>query len=344
MRVLWMKKEDLREFLESSKQFGELWGPVQKGEVYVYDKIDDFSRLILEPKRTLLPVKKLIHPPEFNILRYEGETYKTELENIPRRVVYGVPPCDIHGLLILDDLFRRYYPDPYYITRRERTAILGVSFCTPTEGCLCKSMGTDVVQEGFDLFFSDLKDFYLVWVGSSLGDDMVKVRPDLFNNNITRKHLDKFMECKKERDEKFTKSIDMTVIPDIMELSYDSPVWEEIGERCLECGACTMVCPTCNCYNVVDEPSISGFTGERRRYWDCCIFTEYSLVAGGDNFRATRADRLKLWYTHKLKSFGYSGKPACVGCGRCIDTCPVDINVLSVVRGLLGGKEKEGKS
>ncbi|MCK4307678.1 4Fe-4S dicluster domain-containing protein, partial [candidate division WOR-3 bacterium] len=258
--------------------------------------------------------------------------------NIPRRVVYGVPPCDIHGLLILDDLFKRHYPDPYYIARRERTAILGVSFCVPTEGCLCKSMGTDVVEEGFDLFFSDLKDSYLVWVGSSLGDDMIKASPNLFNSNVTRKHLDKFIECKKERDEKFTRGIDMSVIPDIMELSYDNPIWEEIGERCLECGACTMVCPTCNCYNVIDEPSLLGTKGERKRHWDCCIFKDYSLVAGEHNFRPTRADRLRLWYTHKLQSFGYSGKPACVGCGRCIDTCPVDINILTVAKGLLSAK------
>ena len=339
-----MKKEDLREFLESSEQFGELWGPVHKGKVYVYDKIDHFSNLILEPTRALLSVKKLIHPPQFNMFRYEGEGHETLLEDIPRRVVFGVPPCDIHGVLILDDLFSRYYPDPYYLKRRERTAILGVSFCTPTEGCLCKSMGTDVVEEGFDLFFSDLEDFYLVWVGSSLGDDMVRAKPDLLKNSITRRHLDRFIECKKERDKRFTRSIDMTVIPDIMELSYGSHIWEEIGERCLECGACTMVCPTCNCYNVIDEPSLSGFRGERGRYWDCCIFAEYSLVAGGHNFRETRADRLRLWYSHKLKSFGHSGKPACVGCGRCIDTCPVDINVLAVARGLLGQKKEREKS
>lgn len=344
MRVLWMKKEHLRVFLKASKQFGELWGPVQKGKVHVYDKIDDFSELILEPTKTVLSIKKLVHPPEFNMFRYDGESYEAELENMPRKVVYGVPPCDIHGLLILDDLFTRYYPDPYYMKRRERTAILGVSFCTPTEGCLCKSMGTDVVEEGFDLFFSDLKDFYLVWVGSNLGDDMVRAEPDLFNDNITRKHTDKFIECKTERDEKFTRGIDMTVIPDLMELSYDIPLWNELGERCLECGACTVVCPTCNCYNIVDEPSISGSKGDRRRYWDCCIYTEYSLVAGGHNFRRTRGERLRLWYSHKLKSFGYSEKPACVGCGRCIDTCPVDINVLVVARALLGKKEHKGKS
>lgn len=344
MRVLLMKKQYLTTFLEASRQFGELWGPISKGDMYVYDRIDDISKLILVPVRTALPVKKLIHPPEFDMFRYEAGKYDAGLDDIPRRVVYGVPPCDIHGLLILDDLFTRYYPDPYYTKRRERTAILGASFCTPAEGCLCKSMGTDTVEDGFDLFFSDLGDSYLVWVGSSLGDDMVRAKPDLFSDNITRKHLDKFVECKKERDERFTRSIDMTVIPDVMELSYDIPLWKELGEKCLECGACTMVCPTCNCYNIVDEPSISGSKEVRKRHWDCCIYAQYSLVAGGHNFRQTRGERLRLWYTHKLKSFGYSGSPSCVGCGRCIDTCPVDINVLVVARSLLGKGDGKGAS
>jgi sulfhydrogenase subunit beta (sulfur reductase) len=333
-----MKKEAIKEFIESSKQFGELWGAKQKGSVYIYDKIDDLSQLTLTPKRTFLPIKKLIMPSNFTMLRFDKEQYFSEEEDVHKKVVFGVPPCDIHGLLILDDIFKTHYPDPYYIKRREQTIVIGSSFCEPGEGCFCKSMGTDVAEDGFDLFFSDLQDFYLVWVGSSVGDDMIRTVPHLFDSNITRGQLAKFVECKKERDSKFTRSIDMSVVPDIMELSYDNSMWNELGEKCLECGACTIVCPTCNCFNVVDESSFSGEQGERKKHWDCCIFSEFSLVADGYNFRATRADRLKLWYTHKLKSFGYSGKPSCVGCGRCVNTCPVDINVLSVTKELLGGR------
>ena len=99
-----------------------------------------------------------------------------------------------------------------------------------------------------------------------------------------------------------------------------------------------MVCPTCNCFNVVDEIALGEeVKGERIRYWDACVFAEHALVAGGHNFRATRADRIRQYYIHKLQAFvGEFGKPACVGCGRCVVTCPVNINVLEVVKDLKG--------
>ena len=100
-----------------------------------------------------------------------------------------------------------------------------------------------------------------------------------------------------------------------------------------------MVCPTCNCYDVIDEMSLDDTGIHRKRHWDSCMFKEYSMVAGGQNFREARAERLKLWYTHKLQSFtGAYQKYSCVGCGRCIMTCPVDINVLTVSQALITGK------
>ena len=101
-----------------------------------------------------------------------------------------------------------------------------------------------------------------------------------------------------------------------------------------------MVCPTCNCYNVSDVFDVTNeTTGRRERTWDSCMFADYSLVAGGHNFRESRADRLKLWYTHKLKTFGSEyGRPGCIGCGRCVDTCPVDINVVTVSQALISGE------
>ncbi|MBN2542654.1 4Fe-4S dicluster domain-containing protein [bacterium] len=339
MRVLWMEKGKLKEFFYSMKAFGELWGPIQKGKTRIYGKAENFSDLKLEPGRTALPIKKLIHPSKFTMFKYDKQEYSTKLENIPRRVILGVSPCDIHGLLKLDEIFLEEEPDPYYEKRRDNTAIIGISYCKPCcDSCICQSMGTDVVDEGYDLFFSDLEDFYLVWVGSSLGDDLVRLNPAVFHDDIDRTKLEKFVECKKERDKLFACSIDMDVLPDIMELSYDSPIWDELGDKCLECGACTMVCPSCNCYNVIDEVYLSEGKGKRFRYWDCCIFKEYSLVAGDHNFRENRGERLRLWYGHKLNSFGPYGRPACVGCGRCVDACPVDINVLTVARALLESK------
>jgi len=334
LRILKLKKKDLKKFLESISSFGELWAPVKKGNRWAFqptapDNID------LDAGRTILPLKKFMVPQKFTMFKYNKEGYTPELSNIPSRIVFGAHPCDIAGLNILDKLFTENFPDPYYIERRKKTAIIGLS-CLPDEFCFCNETGTDTVEEGFDLFLSETgTDFYLVWIGSSLGDDLMRMAENLFSEDIAFEDIQKFTNWKKERAKKFKVNIDLTGMPSIFELSLNSKIWDKIGERCLACGSCSMVCPTCNCYDVKDTVELRECKGERNRCWDSCTLHEYSLVAGGHNFRANRSDRLRLWYTHKLESFiGAYGKPSCVGCGRCLVTCPVDINAYTLAKTL----------
>ncbi|MFH0778537.1 MAG: 4Fe-4S dicluster domain-containing protein [Candidatus Eisenbacteria bacterium] len=303
---------------------------------HIYGRVSDFSELEPAVTRTVIPAKIFFHPPHFNMFKFSEHGYCEELRDVASRIVVGLHPCDIHALLILDRLFSRDFPDPYWIMRREKTVVIGHS-CLPDEKCFCHSTGTDVVEEGFDLFFSDLDEFYLVWIGSSKGDDLIRLRPDLFIEKLERKDIERFIEWKKWRDGRFKLNLDFTALPDLMELMYNDAIWEDIALSCLSCASCSMVCPTCNCYNVSDHYYVHNDEGERTRFWDSCMLKEYSLVAGGHNFRPKRADRLKLWYTHKLQAFMSAfGKYACVGCGRCILTCPVEINVETVARTLRG--------
>ena len=336
MRILELRKKNLRKFLKKISSNGEVWAPVKKENMYIYQKIENFNDIDIEPRRTIIPPKKFMVPPKFTMFKYNKEGYEEDLKDIPNRILFGLHSCDIHGLLILDKLFYDNYQDPYYIKRRKKTAILGLS-CVPDEYCFCNETRTDIVEEGFDLFFTYLGDYFLVWVGSSLGDDMVRTAEELFNENFPVERIKEFIRWKKWRDEQFSSDIDLTAMPDIFELRLNSNIWDNIGERCLACGSCTMVCPTCNCYRVLDKVKLDKLEGTRDREWDACTLYEYSLVAGGQNFRATRADRLKLWYTHKLQAFiGAFGDPSCVGCGRCLVTCPVDINIYTVSKTLSG--------
>ncbi len=336
VRILKMKPEYFRTFVESLDKFGTLYGPVYRNGVLTWDTPESFDDLVFGGEHTMIPIKKLFHPPRFDMFRFDSDGFTPDYSSIEKRVIVGVPPCEIHSLLRLDEVFMEKPVDPYYAKQRENSAIIGYS-CLPSENCFCKSTGTDIVEEGFDLFFVDLGEFYLVWVGSSLGHDMVLVHEDYFDDNVTHDDIKKYIAWRKKRDGMFTKSFDFRSMPDLMELSYDSPIWEQFAEKCLSCGQCTMVCPTCNCYNVTDIPDVSDtLSGRRERHWDSCMFVDYSLVAGGHNFRGARADRLKLWYTHKLRAYASEyGKPACVGCGRCVETCPVEINVLTVAEALV---------
>jgi sulfhydrogenase subunit beta (sulfur reductase) len=344
LKALKLKKHHLKDYLNSLRKYGEVFGPVKKGEKFIYDRLDDLDRLNLAMLRTIIPAKKFLIPPRFNTFSFDDKSYYAELENIQPRVIFGVHPCEIHGIMILDKLFTERLPDIYYTERRRKTAILGLS-CVPDDKCFAKSTNTHFVEAGFDLAFNDLgegEEEYLVWVGSSLGDDLIRFRLDLFDENIKKSDLDKYIKWRNWRDAQYKLTIDMTGMPDIMELSYDLPIWQELGDKCLSCGACSMVCPTCPCYNIVDRMNPAVFQGFRERYWDSCMFKEFALVAGGHNFRESRQARVRLWYTHKLKAFITEfGRPACVGCGRCIDTCVVDINVKTVANALRGAEKPQ---
>lgn len=335
MRILKMQSKFLEVFLESLEKFGTLYGPIRKKGLLTLDKVEKVSDIELSEDLPMIPLKKLFHPKKFTMLHFNERGFYPDYSMIEKRVIIGVHPCDIHGLLRLDEVFLKEPADPYYAGLRENSSIIGFS-CMPKKTSLCKSAGTDIVEEGFDLFFVNLDDFYLVWVGSSKGQDMIYEREEFFEVNVSHNDIQKFIEWRDKRNKVFKTYIDFKSMPDIIELSYNSKVWDYFADKCLSCGQCTMVCPTCNCYNVVDYFDVTNeATGRRERTWDSCMFVDYSLVSGGHNFRANRADRLKLWYTHKLKAFGSEyGSPGCIGCGRCVETCPVDINVLTVSEAL----------
>lgn len=338
MKAYKLKKEYLKEYLKSLESFGEVWGPVKKGEIDVYERITDFSQLNLNALRPILPLKKFLIPPRFTTFFYKDGKYENALKEAKRKIIFGVHPCEIHALLILDRLYKERFPDYYYLINRKSTLIIALS-CIPDDKCFARSLNTHFVEEGFDLGFTDLEDYYLVWVGSSEGDDLLRLRLDLFEEKITSKDLNHYIEWRKWRDNQYQLNLDLTAMPDIMELSYELEIWNEIGEKCLSCGTCSMVCPTCTCFNILDYLNIADEPGKRERFWDSCMLKTFALVAGGFNFREKRADRVKLWYTHKLKAFITEfGKPACVGCGRCLANCPVNINVLEIVK-ILKGEE-----
>ncbi|HUU38760.1 MAG TPA: 4Fe-4S dicluster domain-containing protein [Candidatus Desulfaltia sp.] len=336
MRILKLQKKDLSPFLEVISREAQLWAPVTKGDKFVFDQVKDFSRIAMNATRTIIPPKKIMVPSFFNMFHFSEKGYQEDFSHITDRILFGIHPCDIHGLLILDKLFSQAYLDPYYLEARKKTLILGLS-CWPDEFCLCKSTHTDIIEEGYDLFFTDLESHFLVWIGSSRGDDLVRLSPGFFDDKLTDKDIQTYIKWQEERDEAFQIEINFTRMPNLMELKDKAFFWEEAGAACLACGSCSMVCPTCNCYNVVDKQFLGNRPGQRLRYWDSCTLPEYSEVAGGENFREHKSQRLRLWYTHKLQAYvSKYGKPSCVGCGRCLVTCPVQIHIKSVTDALEG--------
>ena len=338
MRIVKLQKKDKDKLFYVFQNFGEVWAPVKKGDSYAYQKIDSCDNMCENPLRTIIPVKKFLMEPEFCMFKFNKQKFEKTDEVPTKKVIMSVHPCDINAVNILDEFYSGEYPDPFYQQRRENLIIIGKS-CIPDEHCFCNKSKTDTALKGYDLFLTDLGDYLLIWVGSSKGDDIIRQCGDVISENITDEDTKDYLAFREKRNASFTNDVNLDGIPDLMELRNDAKFWDELGEKCLSCGQCTMVCPTCTCFNTIDELEIGKEEGKRERYWDSCMFREYSLVAGGHNFREARSDRLRLWYTHKLKAFiGKFGSPSCVGCGRCIETCPVDINVPTVVS-YIRGKE-----
>ena len=339
MRIVKLNKKSLFPFLNAISEDCDLWAPVIKGrDKHVFKLIEDFSQIDLNFTRTILPPKKIFLPPSFNIYKAYEKKYEPDYSHTQKKILFGIHPCDINGLLIMDSFYSYMYEDPYYVKSRRNTLILGHS-CWPDEHCFCKSTNTHIVEEGYDLFFTDLGFDYLVWIGSSKGDDLIRLKPDFFEENITNKDIQTFIEWREERNKDFKTEINFSSMPDLMELKYRDPLWDKLGRACLACGSCSNVCPTCNCYNVGDRPILGEKASDIIRCWDACTLENYSGIAGGENFRKERSARIKLYYTHKLQAYiSKYGKPACVGCGRCVETCPVDINTKSVAHALDGNE------
>jgi sulfhydrogenase subunit beta (sulfur reductase) len=335
VKTLTLPKVHLDFFGSVLQQFGEIHGPVAHGERFAFRRLNRWSEIRLDYPRTILPLKKYFLPPRERLFRYRrAEGYVPETADLERRVVlFGVHACDIYGLNILDQVFGGRYPDPYYQTRRRNVAVIGID-CTPDEHCFCRSMRADFVTKGFDLFLQDLGDRYLTFVGTALGDDMVLATGSLFAE-VTPDDLAEYKRRSAERERAFRLEAEIRDLPEIFEMEFGSSLWDELGERCLSCGACSMVCPTCYCYDVMDEADLGTLDGSRSRAWDSCLFASHAVVAGGENFRKSRSSRVKFRFYHKQRGFvAEYGRPSCVGCGRCLEVCPAGIDIIEIIQRL----------
>ncbi|MDF1500122.1 MAG: 4Fe-4S dicluster domain-containing protein [Anaerolineales bacterium] len=337
-----LSKSDLPDAVERLGQRYRIIAPMLHEGQTVFKELLPGDAPDMEYRTTPLPPKKALLPPREELIQLQSTNGESRLEpvlDVQPAVLLGVHTCDLHAIGLLDKVFTEGVPDQHYINRRRLTKIISLECLEPcSEHSFCKSMGTLAVPESFDLHLTDLGSDYAVEIGSKAGLNLLwkffTIR-DAGDDDYAR--LNKAMSEKWSRFN-YRLDIDATELPGLMSLNYADELWEELGQQCLSCGACNLVCPTCFCFDVQDEIDVDLRSGVRTRVWDSCQLARFALVAGGHNFRIRRGDRLRHRFMRKGKYIQEMyDRPGCVGCGRCAQACPVDIKPLDVFNRLAAG-------
>ncbi len=330
MRII--AKENFTEFINALINDDSLnvIGVKSKGEKFAFGPLDSASELRLDYDVTLLPPKKYFFPQRETLVTYnigKGFSARSPADN-KQTVIVGVHPYDIVALLHMDEIFSETKSDPYYFEKRKSSVIIGVNMQKMTKWCFAPYMGADTIEYGYDLMLTDLGNRYAVAIGSQKGEQLLDKYAKGLTNALAR-DIQMVGQKKREVSAMCKQKLDFPpeLIPEMLSKYYgESTFWEKHSEKCLACGSCVLVCPTCYCFDVKDNPDLSLEHGERVRTWDGCLLEDFAKVASGENFRATRPTRYRHRYFKKGKYlFDRFGFISCVGCGRCGSNCLPDI-------------------
>lgn len=291
--------------------------------------------------------KAWLYPPKLRLWRAsrEGSGFRVVPEDgpIPRYALLGVHSCDLHAFLRLDAVLGQgKYRDPVYSARRQEAFIIAVTCSEPEANCFCASMGTGPrPTEGYDLCITEVQEgrrhYLLVEAGSERGSEVLSEVP---RTQPDEKQASMPGVLAEKAAARMGRTVDLHGIREALYTRLEDRYWQEIGKRCLTCGNCTMVCPTCFCTTVEDTTDLVGSQAERTRRWDSCFTGEFTYIVGG-SLRYSPAARYRQWLVHKFAAWqDQFGTPGCVGCGRCITWCPVGIDITEEIRALRNGAQK----
>jgi sulfhydrogenase subunit beta (sulfur reductase) len=281
--------------------------------------------------------KRLLHPPVVTVLRTRRNGEEAELEVLPEPeeeppmwAFVGVRSCDLHAIAKLDRVFLGgRFVNPAYEARRGRIFVVAVNCAVAGGTCFCVSMGTGPrATFGYDLAVTEVLDgeerHFLVESGSERGSEVLAELP---TREATGGEIETGEQVVERTAASMGRRLETEGLPDLLAGNREHPRWDEVADRCLTCGNCTMVCPTCFCTTVEDVTDLAGTQAERVQLWDSCFTLDFTNLHGG-GVRVSPRARYRQWLTHKLGTwhdqFGESG---CVGCGRCITWCPVGIDI-----------------
>lgn len=324
--------------LEKEKIKKLLSGWEQDYEVYVPQRVEDYSEflpynsekdiVLSDPHNTRYPPKAQFLPQSEVMLKYNRRLGKFEQVNLePRpRILFGIRPCDAKAVTLLDTVFNTDEDrDPYWTSRRSATILIGFGCINPPQTCFCTTVGSGPFNhDGLDVIITEIDDLLYIEVISKKVENLfagLKTATPGQEQAIHEKQI--------EIHEQMVPAFSTDGLKEKLDRIFDSNYWDEISESCLGCGICTFLCPTCFCFDIVDEEQ----RNERIRNWDTCMFRIYSQEASGHNPRPTRRERTRQRLMHKYSYWlDHIGQIGCTGCGRCVRYCPVGLDIRAMLR------------
>lgn len=340
MRVLSVSNSELTAGLKKLGGSYKLFGPVAEKDHVNFAPLAEGQAPELSFSNTRLSAKGVVYPPSEKMFRAnldpeaeDHHVYKDEEKDYSPRALIGVRPCDAKAFLLVKLNFDNPdYQDPYWVKSYEATTTVGLACTNPCGTCFCTSAGSGPHDpQGSDVLLVPDGDGYLVQVLSEKGEKLAAAAG--WAKDAEEGAEEKLAELKKAAEAKVTAGIVSDKLREKVTLPlYEAPFWEEVSFACINCGTCTFLCPTCWCFDIQDETC--GTECVRYKNWDSCMFPLFTLHGTGHNPRGSKLHRVRQRFLHKLKYFvdKYDQGIMCVGCGRCIRQCPVNIDIRRVAK------------
>jgi len=335
MKATTIKKKDIARFLDTMRTEYKVFAPVARDERVAFEEISSGNEVVLDYQNTTTPPKGILFPQTEQLFSYACTKDRAAIAAPPfeekPQLIFGIRPCDARSFLLFDRVFDGAYTDPYYINRRENSILVSIGCVRPRASCFCTSVGGGpFATEGSDLLLIETGEEYLIQIVTDKGARLLKERGF---KDAGKDALTEARNVINAAEAALGPGIEIEGLKEKLDKNFDHPLWQKLTEKCLGCGVCTYLCPTCHCFDIVDEAHAS--TGQRMRTWDSCQFPQFTLQASGANPRTTVKERFRQRIMHKFSYMleGYE-QIGCVGCGRCVTECPVNLDIRHVVNSI----------